>query len=138
MLAVSVAQLGSRVALSQETNSVSKIQDKAQRTLDLCQSLGYLRQLAYSPNPNQLNAFNYTYSLIVANLPSSAQFSLIQKTINNTNDPYNGRILLGITPIPSGNLNIFSVSVFEGGYYDGIQIFTTTYVITLIVALGGN
>ncbi len=138
VLAVSVAQLGSRVALSQETNAVTKIQDKAQQTLDLCQSLGYLRQLAYSNNPNQVSAYNYTFSLITANLPSSAQFSLIQKTINNTNDPYNGRILLGITPIPSGNLNIFSVSVLEAGYFDGSQIYGTAYVVTLIVALGGN
>ena len=138
VLAVSVAQLGSRVALSQQTSSIDKIQNKAQNALDVGLSLGYLRQLVYSSNPDNVPAQTYMNSLIAENLPLSAQYSLYQTNLNNSNDPLNNRILLGINPIPSGNLNIFSVSVLVNGYFDSSQIYTTSYVVTLIVALGNT
>lgn len=136
VLAVSVAQLGSRVALSQQTNSMNTIQEKAQQTLDLCQSLGYLRQLAYADNPANVTAYNYTFTLITANLPTSAQWSVYQNNPQNSNDQYNNRVLVGLSPIPSGTLNIFSVSDFVGGYYNSTQSQINPYVVTLIVAVG--
>ena len=139
VLAVSVAQLGSKVADSQQTNSIDKIQNKAQNALDLALSLGYLRNLTYSQTTvnQKSDYYNYTLNLILENLPSSALFSLYQSAINNPTDPFNNRIILGLSPIPSGNLNIFSVSVIVSGYFNyPDQPQTTAYIVTLIVALG--
>ena len=136
VLAVSVAQLGSTVSLNQQTSSYDVVKQKAQNALDLGFSLGYVRELAYSPNPSGSQAQSNLLALITENLPSSAQFSLFQERVNRTSDPYNNRILLGVNPIPSGNLNIFSVSVFVSGYFDGTTIYSTPYIVTLIVALG--
>jgi hypothetical protein len=136
VLSVSVAQLGSKIALSQETNSIEKLKEKAKNALDLGLSLGYVRELAYSTNPDILLAKEQLNSLISENLPISAQYAVFQKTLNNQVDPYNNRILLGITPIPSGNFEIFTVSVMVSGYYDTTQVYTPTYIVTLIVALG--
>lgn len=136
VLAVSVAQLGAKVALNQQTSSYDKIKGKAQNAMDLGLSLGYIRELAYSTDPSTSQAKYNMIILISEALPISAQYSLFQTAVNNSADQYNNRILLGITPIPSGNLNIFSVSVFVSGYFDGTTIYTQAYVVTLIVALG--
>ena len=141
VLAVSVAQLGSKVALSQQTSSIDRIQKKAQDSLDLALSLGYLRNLTYSQTSVNKKSvyYNYTLNLILENLPSSAQFSLYQSAVNNPTDPFNNRILLGLSPIPSGNLNIFSVSVLVSGYFSyPDQPYTTAYIVTLLVALGNS
>ncbi len=132
VLAVSIAQLGSRVAISQQTSSSNNIQSKAQNALDLGLSLGYLRILVNNNSDSQ--AKNAMYSLIVENLPSSALFSLLARPANSTTV----QILLGLSPVPSGNLNIFSVSVFVNGYFNSIQIYPQSYVVTLIVALGAT
>ena len=119
VLAVSVAQLGAKVSLNQQTSSYDIIKQKAQNALDLGLSLGYVRELAYSNSTGDSQAKSSLFTLITENLPSSAQFSLFQESANGSYDPFNNRILLGINPIPSGNLNIFSVSVFVSGYFDG-------------------
>ena len=132
VLAISVAQLGSRVALSNQTSPTDSTQKKVQNVLDLGLSLGYLRVLVY--NNSNLQAKNSMNSLIVTSLPSSALFSLLSRPANGTTN----QILLGLTPVPSGNLNIVSASVFINGYYDSVQSYTQPYVVTLIVAIGSS
>ena len=144
VLAVSVAQLGSKVALNQNSNTTDIVKKKAQDALDLGVSLGYIRELAYAStndltkNQTTINTENAMQTLISENLPLSAQYSLFQHSVNNPADPYNNRTILGIKPIPSGNLNIFSVSVFVSGFFNSTTIITTNYVVTLIVAYEGS
>jgi hypothetical protein len=136
ILSVSIAQLGSRIAESEETNPIEKLKTKAQNALNLGVSTGTLRDLVYTVDLDNSPEKTYMETLIDSILPFTAQYSLIQKTINNTAHGFNNRILLGIKPIPSGNLNIFTVSVLISGYFDTSQIDDTPFIVTLIVALG--
>ena len=135
VLAFSIAQLGSRISDTYASNPIDKLKQKAQDALDIGLNEGILRELAYTNDTSTTPAKDQMIALINANLPSSAQYSLLQKTLDNSNH-YLNRIILGITPIPSGNLNIFSVSVLLSGYFDSTQINDVPFVITLIVAVG--
>lgn len=143
VLAVSVAQLGSTISSSESSNNYNNYKQKAQNALDLGLSLGYLRQLVYASSSDLKNTSlpiftvkSSMQNLIAENLPLSAQYSLFQRTVNNQADPFNNRTILGISPIPSGNFNIFSVSVLVSGYFNTTQSLSLSYTATLIVALG--
>lgn len=141
VLAVSVAQLGATVAQSGSTNSLNVYKKKAQDALDLGLSLGYLRQLVYASTADYKTQHiilikEAMQNIIAENLPLSAQYSLFQRTVNNQQNIYNNRTILGISPIPSGNFNIFSVSVLVSGYFNANQSFSPSFTATLIVAIG--
>lgn len=138
ILSVSMAQLGTRIAESQESNPTEKLKIRAQNALNLGVASGALRNLVYTTTANLDTSPDKMYmeTLLDSILPVTTQYSLIQKTINNTAHIFNNRILLGITPVPSGNLNIFTVSVLISGYFDTSQINDTAFVVTLVAALG--
>ena len=136
VLSVSIAQLGTKLAQSQDSDPIEKLKEKAQEALDLALSTGILRELVYAVSADTSPARAQMTAILSESLPLSSQYSLFQKTINNTNHAYNNRILLGVTPIPSGNINIFTVSVLVSGYFDTAQIYSPAFIVTLIVALG--
>lgn len=136
ILSVSMAQLGSKVAETQESNPIEKMKERAQNALNIGLSMGLLRELAYTNDSDTSPAKNQLVTLIDSNLPVSAQYSLIQKTVDNSDHYLNNRILLGVIPVPSGNFNIFSVSVVVSGFFDSTQINDTPFIISLIVVIG--
>ena len=136
VLSFSVAQLGSKVAESQESNPIEKLKDRAQNALNIGKSTGILRELAFTNDTDSSSAKIQMKTLIDEILPLSAQYSLLQKSLDNSDHYLNNRILLGIKPIPSGNLNIFSVSVLVSGQFTSTQIIDVPFIITLIVAVG--
>lgn len=136
VLSFSIAQLGVKVSESGKSNSIEKLKDRAQRALDIGLSSGVLRKLAYTNNTDTLVEKYQMLNLIELSLPQSAQFSLLQKTLDNSNHYLNNRILLGVKPIPSGNLNMFTVSVLLSSYYDTAQMIDVPFIITLIVIVG--
>ena len=136
VLSFSVAQLGTNFAETNESNPIEKLKDRAQNALNIGISSGILRELAYSNDTDSTPAQNQMKTLIDGSLPLSAQYSLLQKTLDNSDHYLSNRILLGIIPIPSGNLNIFTVSVLISGNFDSTQIIDVPFIITLIVVLG--
>jgi len=136
VLSFSIAQLGSKVVETQKSNPIEKLKDRAQNALNIGKSTGILRELAFTNDTDSTPAKIQMKTLIDEILPLSAQYSLLQKTLDNSTHYLNNRILLGITPIPSGNLNIFSVSVLVSGQFSSIQIIDVPFIITLIVAVG--
>ena len=136
VLSFSVAQLGSEVSNTLESDPIEKLKVRAQNALDIGLSSNILRELAYSVDTGATPAKDQMKAIIDESLPISAQYSLLQKTLDNSAHALHNRILLGITPIPSGNINIFTVSILLSGYFDTTQINDVPFIITLIVAVG--
>jgi len=134
ILTIAVAQLGSKIVISQEGDSINYIKEQADQILSLTLEQGILRNLTYTdtadPDFPRLQAEMTT--ILNSRLPLNVEYSLYQITLDNTNF----RLLAGLNPLSSSGIRI-STSIFVGGIVNTILTNQTYYIVTLLMNIGG-
>lgn len=134
ILTIAVAQLGSKIVISQEGDSINYIKEQADQILSLTLEQGILRNLTYTdtadPDFPRLQAEMTT--ILNSRLPLNVEYSLYQITLDNTNF----RLLAGLDPLSSSGIRI-STSIFVGGIVNTILTNQTYYIVTLLMNIGG-
>jgi len=134
ILTIAVAQLGSKIVISQEGDSINYIKEQADQILSLTLEQGILRNLTYTdtadPDFPRLQAEMTT--ILNSRLPLNVEYSLYQIELDNTNF----RLLAGLNPLSSSGIRI-STSIFVGGIVNTILTNQTYYIVTLLMNIGG-
>ena len=131
---VQVVVFSHHQTISQSSNNALK--SIAYKTLQTGINLGILRELAYS---NPLNSSLQTQATIIftIKLPPAILYSLTEYTADHSPHPFNGRVLLGISPPNSYHGQIVTVQSFVNGYLSNETLQQISFILTLVL-YGGN
>ena len=134
ILTIAVAQLGSKIVINSENESVNYIEEQADQVLSLTLENGILRNLTYTNSSDSDFARLQTEMTTILNsrLPFGVEYSLYQNTL----DEANFRLLAGLNPLPTSGIRI-SASIFVGGIANTALTNQTYYIITLLMNVGG-
>lgn len=136
VMAVSLAQVGVKIAESNQPDRLDGLKQKAKDVLSVALAEGFLRELVYASQPSSLPAQSQMTALLEATIPARSEYSLYQRTLDGSAHSWNNRVLAGLNPPPSGEPNILSVSVAVTGYSNTTASFSTAFIVTLLMTVG--